>query len=71
MSTLDKLLEGLTTEGALKKLLNQESVTKEETEEQTSRFVDLIIDLIAERSEEKAEEVVDKHERDYDHDSWT
>ncbi len=31
------------------------------------RVVDLIIDLIAERAEEKAEEIVDKHERDYDH----
>ena len=53
------------TEGALKDL------TKKGLEyEDVDRFVDLLIDLIAERSEEKAEEVVDKHERDYDHDNW-
>ena len=34
------------------------------------RIVDLILDLIAEQSEEKAEEVLDKHERDYDHNNW-
>lgn len=54
----------LTTEEELKELLL--SSTGEDDE--VDRFVGLIIDLIAERSEDVAEEVVDKHERDYDHD---
>ncbi len=58
----------LTTEETLRELVSNGNADWKGI---TDRFVDLIIDLIAERSEEKAEEVVDKHERDYDHDSWT
>ena len=56
--------KNLTTEEALRELMKN---TDDDHDAVADRFVDLIIDLIAERSEEKAEEVVDKHERDYDH----
>ncbi len=56
----------LTAEEELRELAKG-NFEEDETEEKADRLVDLIIDLIAERSEEKAEEVVDKHERDYDH----
>ncbi len=68
MNMLDKLLEGLTTEDAMKKLLKASVLTEEDTEEQTDRFVELLVDLIAERSEEKAEEMIENHKIDYDHD---
>ncbi len=65
---MSKEEEKLTTEEALRKLIKDPMPLSEEEHTMADRMVDLIIDLIAERSEEKAEEVVDKHERDYDHD---
>lgn len=58
-----------------KKQLTTEETLQEElrehlpgaSEDDVIYLVDVLIDLIAERSEEKAEEIVDKHERDYDH----
>ena len=61
-----EISKNLTTEEALKKLIAGDYEEMDESEA-TDRFVDLLLDLIAERSEEKAEEVLDKHERDYDH----
>ncbi len=61
----------LTTEEELRKIVKRSGPgpdTLEECHNQIDRVIDLIIDLIAERSEDVAEEVVDKHERDYDHD---
>ena len=64
---LDNLLAGLTNEDAIKELLKADRAGIITINEVTDRFVDLLVDLIAERSEDKAEEVLDKHERDYDH----
>ncbi len=60
--------KNMTIEEALRTLVKD--TEGDDPDVMADRFVDLLIDLIAERSEEKAEEVVDKHERDYDHDSW-
>jgi len=67
---LDNLLAGLTNEDAIKELLKADRAGIITINEVTDRFVDLLVDLIAERSEDKAEEVLDKHERDYDHNNW-
>ena len=57
--------KNLTTEEALRVMMK--GAEGDDPDMTPDRLVDLIIDLIAERAEEKAEEVIDKHERDYDH----
>ena len=63
------MADQLTTEEEIRKIFKSPYPgSEEENRVEIDRLVDLFVDLIAERSEEKAEEIVDKHERDYDHD---
>lgn len=64
--------KAMTIEEALKDEINRLHSTDASipARDRIDRIIDLVTDLIAERSEEKAEEVVDKHERDCDHDIW-